>query len=93
MDKNEAWSIVEKELKFYRAMSYEEIARKIGNAESYERVSDKGEPYQIEVDFFYDGFEEKDIRVVGMVSYSLWTDFSPVSKDFIIAPDGTFVGE
>ena len=93
MDKNEARAIAEKDLEFYRAMSYEEIARKIGNAASFERVSEKGEKYQIEFDFFYDGFEETDIRVVGMVSYSLWTDFSPVSSDFIIAPDGTFVGE
>ena len=94
MDKNEARAIAEKDLEFYRAMSYEEIVAKIGEQESFERVSERGEPYQIEFDFFYDDYlEQKDIRVIGMVSYSLWTDFSPVGSDFIIAPDGKFVGE
>lgn len=93
MDKNEARAIAEKGLECYRAKSYKEIAAKIGGQESFERVSEKGEPYQIEFDFFYDGFEKKNIRVLGMVSYSLWTDVSPVSSDFIIAPDGRFVGE
>ena len=93
MNKAEARAIAERDLEFYRAMPYEEIANRIGAAESFERVSRQGEPYQIEFDFFYDAAEKQNIRVVGMVSYSLWTDFSPVSEDFIIAPDGTFISE
>ena len=48
MDKTEAIAIVEKDLESYRVMSYAEIAKKIGEAESFERISDRGEPYQIE---------------------------------------------
>ena len=88
MDKTEAIEIAEKELESYRVMSYAEIAKKIGEAESFERISDRGEPYQIEFDFFYDDKLDKSIRVIGMVSHSAWTDFSPVSNDFIIAPNG-----
>ena len=93
MDKPEARAIAETDLEYYRAMPYEELARKIGHAESFERVSERSEPYQIEFDFFYDDHETGNIRVAGIVSYSGWTDFFPVSNDFIIAPNGEFIGE
>jgi hypothetical protein len=93
MDRDEARAIAEKDLEFYRARSYEQIVGRIGAQESFERVNERGEPYQIEFDFFYDDAEEKSIRVSGMVSYSFWTDFAPVTSDFIVAPDGTFIGE
>jgi hypothetical protein len=93
MDKAEARRIADKDLVFYRALGYEQIAAKIGSQENFDRVSESGEPYQIEFDFFYDDSESKNIRVCGIVSYSGWTDFFPVSSDFIIAPEGYFVGE
>ncbi len=93
MDKYEAKAIAEKDLEYYRAMPYEVIAGKIGEAESFERINEQGEPYQIEFNFFYDDNESENIRVGGIVSYSGWTDFFPVSNDFIIAPDGKFIGE
>lgn len=93
MDKAEAREIAEKDLQFYRGMSYEALEQKIGYPESFERVSERGEPYQIEFDFFYDDVANKTIRVLAAVSYSAWTDFFPVSNDFIIASTGEFVGE
>jgi len=93
MDKTEAKMIAENDLEVYRTLSYEEIVGKIGNQENFERVSENGEPYQIEFDFFYDDAASGNIRVAGIVSYSGWTDFFPVSNDFIIAPDGKFIGE
>lgn len=74
-------------------MSYEEIFSRIGKQESFERVSEKNEPYQIEFDFFVDDQDSGNIRVAGIVSFSWWTDFFPVSNDFIMAPDGKFIGE
>jgi len=93
MDKAEARLVAEKDLEFYRAMSYEQIAAKVGKQENFERISENGEAYQIEFDFFYDDNESGNIRVGGTVSYSRLTDFLPVSNDFIIAPDGKFIGE
>lgn len=93
VDKSEAKAIAEKELQFYRGLPHGQIAAKIGTQESYERVSERGEPYQIEFDFFYDDAESGNIRVVGMVSYSGWTEFFPVGSAFIVAQDGTFVGD
>ena len=93
MDNSLARVIAEEELVAYRNMSYDSIRRKIGYPESFERVSDLGEPYQIEIDFFYDNHKEGNIRVVAAVSFNFWTDFSPVSSDFIIAQTGDFIGE
>lgn len=93
MDKNEASQIAEKDLEFYRSLSYDEILSRIGVQESFEKVSDRGEPYQIEFDFMFDDHDEKTIRVWAMVSHSFWTDFIPVTNSFIIAPNGDFKGE
>ncbi len=93
MNKAEAASIIKNELAQYRKLPYEELVRKIGEQETFEKVSETGEKYQIEVDFFFDDEGEKTLRVAGMISYSFWTDFSPVCSDFIIAPDGKFIDE
>jgi hypothetical protein len=89
----EAKEIAEKDLEFYSALSYQELAVKIGEVEHFERLSNLDETYQIEFQFFYDDSESQNIRVLAAVSYSGWTDFFPVSKDFIITKDGCFVGE
>ena len=93
MEKVEALRIAERDLEFYRRLSYQEIAAKRGTQESFERTREADEQYQIEFDFFDDDSESGNIRVCGMVSYSFWTDLSPVSSDFIIGPDGSFIGE
>jgi len=93
MNKTEAVSVVENELAQYRKLPYEELIRKIGEQETFERVNETGEKYQIEINFFFDDEEEKILRVTGMISYSFWTDFSPVCSDFIVAPDGKFIDE
>ncbi len=52
MDKAEAILIAEKELQPYRAMGYDALAQKIGSQASFEKISDEGEPYQVEFDLF-----------------------------------------
>jgi hypothetical protein len=91
--KEEAIKILEEKLNEYRQLSYSELVKKIGEAETFEGKSAKGEDYQIEMDFFYDGREETDLRVLGMISYSDRTSYSPVCSDFIISPEGKFIGE
>ncbi len=86
-------ALAENELEFYREMTYQTISAKIGEQESFERLTEQGEAYQIEFDFFFDDNKSGNIRVAGIVSYSGWTDFFPVSSSFIIAPNGEFIGE
>ena len=93
MNKAEAIALANKELESLRGLHYETLRSRIGQAEGFDRVSEKGEPYQVEFDYFFDDKTEENIRVVAMISYSFWTSFAPVSSDFIIARNGRFVGE
>jgi hypothetical protein len=34
-----------------------------------------------------------DLRVIGSIDDGGWRAFRPLSSDFIVRPDGTFVGE
>ncbi len=90
MDKQEAFEIAEKELESYRLFDYADLVSKIGNPEGFERFSKRGEAYQVEFECFFDDRENKNLRVAAAISYSGWTDFFPVSNDFIMAPDGSF---
>ena len=93
MDKRKAEQLAETELESYRSLQYETIAAKLGTQECFERETEDGNKYSVEVDFFYDDAEERNIRVTAMISNSFWTSISPFSSDFIVAPDGSFIGE
>src|SRR5687768_5202688 len=93
MTSDEAVKIAEKYLETYRRLSYSELVLKIGEQEVFEGVSADGENYQIEVEFFYDDEKNKNLRVSALISWNLATSFAPVNTDFIIAPNGNFVGE
>ncbi len=93
MEKEEATKIIEDKLSEMRKLHYSELVEKIGEQETFEGKTQTGEPYQIEVDFFFDNEKEKTLRVTAMISYSFITNFSPVTSDFIIAPNGKFIGE
>ena len=93
MKKEQAIDILENKLIEFRKLTYSELIERIGKQETFEGETQTGEPYQIEVDFFFDDEKEKTLRVTGMISYSFITNFSPVTSDFIIAPNGKFIGE
>lgn len=52
-----------------------------------------GALYQFEVEAFWDAAAGGNIRVAGMIHDGGWSAFSPITTDFIKAPDGSFVGE
>jgi len=76
-----------------RRLSYAELAAKVGEQDTFDRVSEKGESYRVEIDFVVDDAKTQAVRVMSMISYSAWTDFSPVCGDFIMDTEGDFVGE
>lgn len=93
MDKTQAKILATEELIPYRLLSYHELTEKLGTQECFERLTEDGNEYRVEVDFMYDDEATKAIRVFSMISYSLWTDFSPISECFIKASDGKFIDE
>ncbi len=93
MKKEEAIRNLENKLSEFRRLNYSDLLERVGKQENFESETKTGEPYQIEVDFFFDDEKEKTLRVTAMISYSFITNFSPVTSDFIIAPNGRFIGE
>ena len=93
MNKIEAVKFLEKELAQYRKMPYSDLVKKVGEQETLEKIDESDEKFHIEVDFFFDDKEKKTLRVSAMLSYDFWTDFSPISRDFIVALDGKFIDE
>lgn len=57
-------------------------------------TAESGIEYQVEIQGFLDDpRENENFRVTASVDNGGWSSFSPLSRDFIVSPDGTFVDE
>lgn len=92
MNTVEARSLLENELSRYRERSYSELLSLLEQPKTSERVSPSGTIYQIEVEVFFDDDSKSTLRVSGAIDDGGWRALSPVCDDFLIAPDGSFVG-
>lgn len=53
-----------------------------------------GTPYQVELQVFWDSKPDRDLRLlVSVDNGGRWCVFKPLSRDAIMRPDGTLVGE
>ena len=94
MDKGEATSVLERQLERYRGLAYAELLGLLGEAVSLEVVGPGGTTYQVEIEAVWDGEPGGDLRVIGSIEDGgWWRAISPLTRDFIISPDGSFVGE
>ena len=93
MDKGEAKSILEQELERYRSRSYGELLSLVDQVVTSERVSPSGSTYQVETQVFFDNESERSLRVMSSIGDGGWRAWIPLCDDFIIRPDGSFVGE
>lgn len=93
MDTDEARSILTEHLASYRVLTYSELAGRVDTVETAEVRAPSGVEYQLEVQFYWDSKPNREVRVIGSVDDGGWRAFVPLSDDFILAPDGSFVGE
>jgi hypothetical protein len=94
MNTFEAKSMLANELSRYRNRSYAELLSLLDQPETFERVSPSGTIYQIEMEVFFDDDSKRStLRVSGAIDDRGWRAFSPLCDDFLINPDGSFVGE
>ena len=94
MDQTEARQVLTEILAQYRQLSYSDLLARNDQPVTVERVGPSGTNYQIEMQVFVDDSHRQTLRVLGAIDdfSARWTR-SPLCDDFIIAPDGTFVGE
>ena len=93
MNKVEALELLESHLQAWRQRPYAELAATIGTQACSELAGPSGAKYQVEVEAFWDARPGGDIRVLGAIDDGGFHAFLPLTSDFILAPDGHFVGE
>jgi len=94
MDNTEARELLSSHLARYRKRSYADLVelqrRPVGTVGA---IAPSGARYSIEVEAFWENAPGGNLRVAGSIDDGGWRAFSPMCDDFIIAPDGSFVGE
>ncbi len=93
MDKAEAKTLLSQELCRYRELRYAELFSLIDQGEAFERPGPSGVIYQIEMQVFVDDVSRHTLLVMGSIDDGGWRAFCPLSDSFILAPEGSFVGE
>lgn len=94
VDKKEAREILAAYMARYRAMSHAELAVLIGEVQVHEATGASGSDYILEFDVLWDRGPDGNIRVIGGIDDGGFRSaFSPLTDDFIMTPDGEFLGE
>lgn len=70
------------------------VARYLHESDNRTVVAESGVHYQVEVQAFWDRPRRPgNLRVIVAIDDGRWRAFAPLSADFILASDGSFVGE
>ncbi|MEE8549507.1 MAG: hypothetical protein V3S74_08535 [Alphaproteobacteria bacterium] len=93
MDKKEARAVLAERLARYRTWPYAELEKLLGDVEVYETDGPSGVTYQLEFQAHLDDKESGDLRVMGCIDDGGWRVYFPLTDDFIMRRDGTFVDE
>ena len=95
MDKKEARAILAAEIKRLRKESYAELCNRQErkDPEVKEIKGESGTKYGLEIECIWDGPKNGNLRVMCWIDDGGWRAFMPLGDSFIMAPDGSFVGE
>jgi hypothetical protein len=95
VDEAEAQHILDEQIGKYRAMPYAELRRLVKDEEHLDVTGPSGVEYQVETQGFWDeGREGGNLRVMISIDDGRGLrQFVPKTQSFIVAPDGSFVGE
>jgi hypothetical protein len=87
------YALIDAELKRLRTLPYPELAAMVNSNEAKEIRGADGQMYQLEIGVFWDSRKGADVRVMVSGDDGGWRAFKPLTRDFIMSPDGKFVGE
>ncbi len=103
MNKEEMKAILAEHLARYRTRTYSQLLTLLESkqVDTFEIKGTSGADYQIEIHFSWDEKPRGDIRVLGSIDENPHRPLlgfipiyvSSVTDDFILSPQGTFVGE
>ncbi len=93
MNKQEAAELVEAELRTFRSQPYDELLRLRTEIMTYTVSGPSGTAYGVEVQAFWDSGRPGNLRVTAAIDDGGISAFRPLCRDFVVAPDGRFIGE
>ena len=93
MNNAEAVAVLHDYLQRYRQRSYGELIALLGKPQVAELTGPSGATYQLEATVDWDNRPGEALRVIGSVDDGGGRSVKPLTNDFILAPDGTFIGE
>ncbi len=93
MDKAEAREILSERVNDLRGRSRRELLGYLDNPQTAEIPGRSGQLYQIETEAIWDERPGGNLRVIVSINDGGWRAPVPITDDFIVAPDGSFVGE
>jgi hypothetical protein len=93
MDHQVAYALIDGWLKELRLRSYDDLVSLIGHPQTKQVRGKDGKEYQLEAEVFWDSKKGGDLRVMVTGDDGGWRAFKPLTDDFIMASDGSFVDE
>ena len=93
MNRVEALSVLHGQLRRWRERPWRQLREEVGQSHRFNVIAESGTWYQGEVQVFWDDKPDGAIRVMASIDDGGWLAIVPLTEDFILAPDGTFVGE
>lgn len=93
MDKAEARRLLAATVEQLRRRSRAELEQLLGNPEVSEIRTPSGNTYQTEIESVWDDRKGSNLRIFVSIDDGGWSAFFPMTDSFILAPDGSFVGE
>jgi hypothetical protein len=90
MSKGEARDILARRIAELRQQSYDTLkARWLDQPDCEQVTAESGREYGVEIEALWDDLEKRHLRVI----VSVGDRFMPPTDGFIVAPNGSFVGE
>ena len=91
-DKEEARLILVDELEKVRNLGYAQLRKVFVERKEFQNFNvtgASGVEYQVEIQGWWDGDEEEDIRILGGIDNGGLRAYSPLSDSFVVRPDGS----
>ena len=93
-NKLEAREVLAVQLTALRQLSYEQLVeRLLDREETFDVAGPSGTQYQVELQAFWDARPNDVLHVLVSVDDGGWRAFVPLTDSFLVAPDGSIVGE
>ena len=93
MDKEQAREVLARAMRSYRAKSYGDLRGLIGRVDAQVIANPDGPDFQVEIEAFWDDRPDGSICVSGGIDDGGWSAFAPLGDNFIMAPNGSIVGD